>query len=211
MPSIDDLKSRIADDLVRSDLNTQIVNEIYDGITKFQRRRFWFNETRDETFSTVAGQYIYGYDDLSTIPDFVAIDALYSTVSSYVRQLRAVPPEELETLGGTNAMTGEPTSWCYFAQSIRLYPVPNGVYSMRIQGHIRKTPPTNVTDSAYNVWTYEAFELLRCYAKRQIAMHTLRDMEMVAIMNDAVKSQINDLLAETSKRNGTGIIRPTQF
>lgn len=211
MPTLGELKARIADDLVRSDLTTQIAAEINDGITKFQRRRFWFNETRDETFSTVVGQYIYDYTDLASITDLIEVDALYSTVSSYVRQLRPVPPEELETLGGTNALTGEPTSWCYFAQSIRLYPVPNGVYSMRIQGQIRKAGPTDDNDTTYNVWTYEAFELLRCYAKRQIAMHTLRDLEMVAIMNDAVKSQINDLLAETSKRNGTGIIRPTQF
>ena len=51
MATWDDLISRIADDLNRADLNTQIGVAVNRAITHYQSERTWFNETTD-TFTT---------------------------------------------------------------------------------------------------------------------------------------------------------------
>ena len=74
MTTLATLKSRIADDISRSDLTTQIANSITDAITYYQNRRFFFNETRSETFDTVAAQSLYRSSDDAAIPTFARLD-----------------------------------------------------------------------------------------------------------------------------------------
>lgn len=210
MATLADLKAEICDDLARTDLMKQVETQISRAIAHYQGTRFWFNESRAETFSTVAGQQDYPYGDTAAITDFIHIDALFSTISTTVRQLRMVSPEEIETLGGVNVTTGEPTSYALFDRMIRLYPAPDKAYSMRLQGHIRLAEPATDTE-ATNVWLNNAYDLIRCRAKKMIALHITRDADMVQAMDAGERSAVDALYVQTAMRIGSGFIRATTF
>jgi hypothetical protein len=81
--TLQDLQNRIASDLTRDDLTgdyltSPIANAVVgDSIRFYARERFWFNQTRLQSFNTVSGQNTYTAGDLSIIPDILRIDALY--------------------------------------------------------------------------------------------------------------------------------------
>jgi hypothetical protein len=208
--TLSDLKARITDDLARSDLTSQIAAAITDAITHYQDARFYFNETRNVTFSTVAGQQIYTGSDVPEIPKFTVLDAVYVTVSGTVYDICREYPQEIETLSDSSATRGQPWSYSYFDQSIRFYPIPDQAYPVRIQGHIRLDAPASDGDGN-NAWMNEAFELIRCRAKRLLAAHVIKDMELLQVMDAMETSAFERLVAATSRRIATGHIVPTQF
>ena len=53
MATYGDIKTRVAGNLVRTDLGTEIGQAINDAINEYASTRFWFNETRSVTFNTV--------------------------------------------------------------------------------------------------------------------------------------------------------------
>ena len=42
------LKAKVADDLVRTDLDTQIADAVNEAIADYKTERFWFNEYRTD-------------------------------------------------------------------------------------------------------------------------------------------------------------------
>lgn len=219
MTTLGTLKSRIADDLARDDLATQIANSIEDAIEFYRTKRFYFNETRDETFATVASQALYDSDDDAAIPLFFDIDDVFLVdSSSQNRRLRKDDPQELEYLSDTSASTGEPTRWAWFDRSIRLYPIPNAAYTIRPVGAIEKASPASDSE-ANNVWMTEAFELLRRYAKGMLYLHVIGDPDKAALMlgpeldglGGACGGAIRMLRTSGSRRRGLGTLTATQF
>lgn len=205
-----DLKARIADDLTRTDITSQIAAAITDAITHYQDTRFYFNETRNSTFYTVASQQIYDVADLADIPKFTTIDGIFVTVSGRVCELSRDAPRDIEIVSDSSVMVGQPWTYSYFDQSLRLYPVPDQAYLVRMQGHIRKDAPASDIDEG-NVWMNEAFELIRCLAKKYLAAHVLKDPDLFQMMEDREGAALGRLVSSTSKRIATGRIRPTQF
>src|SRR5690606_16496709 len=91
---------------------------------------------------------------------------------------------EMELLSDNSASTGEPYAWSYYNQEIRLYPIPDGVYTIRLQlGNYRLT--ALASDSDTNAWLDEAYDLLKARAKYILYKNTIKDAALAAeALND---------------------------
>jgi hypothetical protein len=207
MGTLADLKSRIATELARTDLTSQIANAVNDAIKFYGRERFWFNQSRTITFTTVNGQQAYGEADQSLIPSLIKIDDIYFTGTTKY-PLDRYSPTDFEFLTGNNIANGKPYAYTYTDEQIFLYPTPNDAYTMRLYAHYW-LPTLNDTDT--NAWTDDAEELIRTHAKQLLYLDPLEDDQAAARMGVKIPELLAGLRSETSSRMGTGRIRPTQF
>lgn len=212
MTTLSDLSGAIADDIddTEGEYASQIVKAVQAAQRYCERENYYFNETRDQTFPTVDGQEWYDAADNANIPTLVHIYALYSEDGNGVRlKLDRVTEEEIERLSDSSASTGEHYCWAYYGQKIRLYPIPGAqVFTIRMQiSPYRLDTLSAATDT--NAWLNEAYDLMKSRAKYILAKDTLKDAAMaVEALND-YQDQHDALKRETSKRKGTGRIRPT--
>jgi hypothetical protein len=214
MTTLADIKSDIADDI------DDTTNEYSDAITKAvqgaqrycERSTYYFNETRDVTFTTVNAQEWYDESDNANIPTLVRIVAAYSEDAQGQRTtLKRVSPEEIETLSDNSAATGEPYCWTYFNQKIRLYPIPGATaYTIRLQlGPYRLTELSDSADT--NAWLDEAYDLIKARAKYILYKNTIKDANLAAEALNDWRDQDTALTGETAMRHGTGRVCPTDF
>lgn len=214
MSTLGDLKQEIADDLDKNltdePYGAMIASGINAAIRYYQNTRFFFNETRDETFATVADQSIYTGTDSAAIPKFIEFDQIVLMDGTEPVALAQISPTEWEVLTASGDNTGRPCAWCYFNRSIGLYPIPNDAYTVRLVGHIMKDAPTDDDDDE-NVWVAEAYELIRARACVQIAQRRLKAPEVAALHAPMEMDERNRLIAETASRVATSYIVPTDF
>jgi hypothetical protein len=125
------MKDRIADELMRADLTTQIAAAINDAITVYQKERFRFNETFTATFQTVVGQQNYtsftdvNYSNVAGPMQFYHIDWCTITIPPAVFDLPRIQPEEVLILTQTGTQQGQPYVFAYSNETIMLYPIPS--------------------------------------------------------------------------------------
>lgn len=210
MTTLTTLKARIAADLERSDLTTEIGQAIEDAIRHHQTERFWFNETRDLTFTTVAGQSIYTADDDADIGNIIRVDAAFVSNGGSVSLLTRETPERIEYLTDNSAASGEPYLWTWFAGAIRLYGIPNDAYDIQLIGHFAAPAPASDAETG-NAWMVNAFELIRCTAKGYLAVHVTRDPQLAGDMVQAEARELDRLRRATSRYVASNTIRATPF
>ncbi|QIG68269.1 hypothetical protein EVB56_078 [Rhizobium phage RHph_Y1_10] len=214
MTTFSDIKDAIADDIddTTGEYSAQIATAVLAAIRYCDRKTYYFNETRDVTFSTVNGQEWYGAADNANIPTLVRIVDVWSEDAAGQRTpLVRMIPSDMETLADNSASRGEPFAFAYFGQRIRIYPIPDAtVYTIRLQlGPYRLTPLS--ADSDTNAWLSEAYDLVKARAKYILAKDTLKDATIAAEALNDFNDQDNALAGETTSRNATGYIRPTDF
>lgn len=209
MGTLAELKQRIALELRRNDLSDDIANAIKDAIRFHERTRFWFNQSRSITFSTTFGQDGYGVADNPLIPGFVRIDDIFLPRAVSIHPLTRYEVPDFEIVAGATSNPGKPSCWTYTEGAIRLYPIPDAVYAMRIIAHYRL--PGLIDDSDSNAWTTEAEELIRTHAKLMLFLDVLEDDTNVNRMQLKLPLLLDALKAETSARMSTGRIVPTSF
>lgn len=214
MATFGELKADIADSIddTTGEYADQIEKAVLKAIRYCERTNYYFNETRDITFPTVDGREWYDAADNENIPTLVRIEAVYSEDAQGQRSIiRPERPEAIELLSDNSAARGEPYCYVYFAQKIRLYPIPGEtVYTIRLQvGPYRLAPLEDDEDS--NVWTTEAYDMVFERAKFHLAADTLKDAALATASLQLYQDQHDELKRETSKRTGTGNICPTSF
>lgn len=208
MTTLTVMKARIADEMARSDIPDLIANAISSAIAYYQRKRFYFNELDSVTFSTVNAQAEYTSSDNAYIPYLYDIDAVTVTVSSNNYELQHISPEEWRILYTTTS-TGQPECFAYFNRVLRLYPIPNDVWTMRIQAHVRIAAPA--TDGeASNIWMTDAEELIRARAKYDV-YSVLGDAPKAAMASAWERECLISLNALSNSMMKTGYIIPMQF
>lgn len=214
MTTLADITAAIADDVddTTGEYGAQITSAVLAAIRYCERKTYYFNETRDVTFTTVADQDWYGSADNSNIPTLVKIQAAFLTDSSgQTIEIFRTTPEHLELLLDASATSNKPYWWTYFGQRIRLYPKPDvATYTVRLQlGPYRLTPLVNPSDT--NAWLDEAYDMVKARAKYVLYKDTIKEPALAAEALNDFEDQKKALKAETAQRNGTGNIRPTQF
>lgn len=202
--------------------NSPIQQAIQASIAKWEREPFYFNEVYDSSgspfFTTVAAQEFYTTSDaagIATSPDLMVLHVLISG-NRYPLEPRSW--EYLETVSTNPSVSGQPTDYAYFNEQIRLYPIPDGAYPITRSGIKRFTELSASSDT--NVWTQDAFDLIRCEAQLYLAMHVIHDTDLAARMQLAIYGNPADrrtrgylaaLKAETTRRMGRTRVKPTQF
>lgn len=202
-----DLVTRILDDLERdgTEWSNRVVNEINSAIDYYQKKRFWFSDSREVTFDTVAAQTDYSFDT-----EFYRLDDVTIVVGGVTTTLRRQEYSDIETSIANFNGNGQPWSYAYLNGTVRLYPAPNQAYAVRFLGHFKVPAPADDAESD-NPWMDEAFELIRCRAKLSLAMHVLEDDALAQRMALAERPALRALKTATYLKTGSGTITPTTF
>jgi hypothetical protein len=204
------MKDKIADQIARSDLTTQIAECISDAIRFYQPHRFVFSEGRDTSLNTVAGQEFYTSADDPLIATLYAFDYITVTIGTAKFDLPRYQPEDLELLTQSGTQQGQPQCYSYYDYQLRLYPVPNVAYPLTIAAHQLIAAPA-ADNTTGNPWMGEAEKLIRSRARYELAINYTKDDDELKYMTAAVTEAYDELKARTNKLAGTGEVRPTQF
>ena len=198
------MRNRITDEMVNESLTTaQVNNAIQSAIAHYQSVRFYFNESRSETFSTVASQEFYAAAANANIPNLSKIDRLTITVNSVRYPITPQSWDWIDTISSTTSSTGQPTDYCYYAQQIRLYPIPDAVYTVRISGLVRFAALS--ADADTNAWMTDGEALIRGRAKWDLAINVVYSPEIEASAAELEASALRVLNAETVRRMSSRI------
>jgi hypothetical protein len=197
------MRTRIADEMVNDgDITSAQINyAIQDTIKQYERRPWWWNQ-KTATMSTVASQEYYSSSDLADIPDIVQIVA--ATVGTIKSPMRAVDYLTIDD-EQDGSVEGEPRVFAVFKENIRLYPIPDAVYTVTLSYIYRLTALS--ADADTNAWTTDAEELIRQGAKRRIAINYLQADDLAARFAVMEREAFTELMAENRRRWPNTVLR----
>jgi len=209
-----DMINRIADELddTNNEYLSQIQNAIFAAIRFCEREPLYFNESRDIVFATVTGRDSYDRRDNPHIGTQAGLIQVYCEDGSGQRHLlRRESPQQLELWSAPGTGRGRPRYYNYFAQHLRLWPVPDSdSYRIRMQLAAVRMQDIHAANEAHP-WFYEAFDLIKARARYELYKDILRDMPMALTAFNDFTEQLSVLRAETSRRQGSGHIKATGF
>lgn len=203
------LRNRIADDVravstaAASDISTQIASEVLSAVAYYARERFYFNTTTG-TFSTVANQEYYSSSDLADIATLSHIDTMTVTHNSIKVPVKPMDFGKIDEWQ-TGAVKALPRYFAYYKQNIRLYPIPDAVYTITM-AYVDKLTALSA-DGDSNAWTTDAEELIRSRASWKLFTNIVRNQERAAIAKAQEIEALASLKRETRMRRSNGILR----
>ena len=202
MATYAELQTQIALELGRTDLTTPIQTAILSAIRHYQRRLQLFAQT-SASISTVAGTAEY-----ATPTDYLATDFVTKTVNGTTETL---DPELYEVLAeeDTSGHQGEPTAYAYRNFKLRLYPVPDAVYTLTHYYWAATAAPTGSSDSTS--WTNDLVDLVRHRAKVDLAANSLRDDQGASTYRAAEMDTLEGVILQRDRALALGRVIPTEF
>jgi hypothetical protein len=205
------MRSRIDDELLRgSTINTQIDREIVSAIDHYKRKRFWFNEGTTTSSTAASGEY---QARPATILD---LDSLRITISSGTYPLDERHFSTLEQWSTGTTLTGQPTDFAPYKDTFRLYPIPDGIYTLTWAGLLDLGTPS--VDADTSAWFTDGEELIRERAKAMVRINVIMDqaaaMERAGLASDPMgcvsfgeRSALRELKRATARRTATGKVK----
>lgn len=208
MSTFADMTSRIADDINRSDLTTQIGLAINRAIDFYAKKyRFWFNEAT-ATFNTVASQVNYTSTDTS-ITRIREIDFVKITInSSNTYELRPVTYMELQRDYSNTTITGQPMEYAYYKENFYLYDPPDAAYTITVS-YVKDY--ADLSGSQDNDFTTNAEDLIEARASWWVYTRLVKDYDAAAIAKQEEKEALESLIKETNRVKATGRTVATCF
>lgn len=162
--------ARIADELSRTQLNTQIGRAIITAIHFYQGKRFRFNQERATT-TLIAGQEYYGLPS-----DFTDLDTAVLTDGGWKCMLEQASHYAIDMRSKDTDYRSQPSIISVQQDQFRLYPIPDkDTYTVEITYTKSFTDPTEDADTS--PWFVEAEELIRLRAKVDILTNIIRGQE----------------------------------
>ena len=165
------------------------------AIAAYQVEPWAFTESRTTTFDTVDGTEFYS----GSLSDLIKIDYVKIIIGNTPYNLEAGDPSQIESWSQSAGIEGEPTTYVWYGEQMRLYPVPNSVWVVRVAGTFKVAEPDD-DDEADNAWMTKAERLIRSRAKWELAMHVLHDEELAARMSAAVEEAHRDLKTQLMRK-----------
>lgn len=212
MTTLATMKTRIASELRRSNITNQIADAINTAIGAYEHERFYTNESRENTFTTVANQEFYTSSDAVFIGLLTKIDYVMLYINDTPYQLYPTFPELLEEASTNGTSTGSPTEYSWYDEKIRLYPVPDEAWTIRVAGVLSVAEPASDNETG-NFWMTTAERLIRSRAKQELALHVLKDLQLAQTMGGAATEAYDQLDVRTKRitKTGGGRIKPMEF
>lgn len=208
-----DVRTRIADQLARSDLDTQIDREIQLAIARYNRRVSWLHEVREVSLTSVAAQPWYSEVDVSTgtgpqdVTGRTTVAVSEIQKINYMRDpdyddLRQVPYREFECFFDTTGASGRPTYFTLYAGQIGIWPVPDAVTVYTLSAVVKPAIPSLATDES--VWFDQAQELIENAAAAAICRKFIQDGDRAQAFQVYETEAWNDLVREGNQKMSTG-------
>lgn len=200
------MRTRIMDELQRTDLASQINNAIAEAADYFRRDAFFRNDAQDTSTVTVVGTNVY-----MAPTDVAEIRQLAITVNNtkYPLRLRSWDYINIEDSNTLNPVTGPPVEYAVNLQrsgmSIRLFPTPDGAYGL--QYDYVQIVPAPVADTDSNFWTVEGREMVRAFAKYLLRMTVLNDPSTARSDQELADQYFRKLKQETGGKKFTGTLQ----
>ncbi len=146
--ALSDLETRIADEISRTDLTSQIALEINSAIRFYQNKRFWFNSNVLVTLTTIQGQRDY------TLPgNFASVLDVRSQLGNFTYRITPVTIQFLDSIDwGNNFIASYIDYFALFNGHIRLYPPPTAGLPIYVRGTVLL--PTLTTTAATKSYAY---------------------------------------------------------
>ena len=200
------MRSRIADDLTRTDLDNQIDKAINRAIEHYEKDRFWFNE-KVWTFSTVAAQETVAFATAST-SDLLSVDL--ATLTRNSNDIYPIDPITFQEMRGINTTgttsQGNPTLYALFNKTFYFYPVPNAVYTVSLYGQKSYAALASNTDT--NDFLSEAEDLIEARARWWLYKRVIQDPDAAALAKEEELEALDALQAKNTQLVSTGKIKP---
>ena len=198
-----DMQARIADEVQDNALTTQIQNAIQTAIKLYERRKFYFN-TKIGTFNAVGGQEYYGSAANADIPLLVRIfDPLKCSLNGFLYDINPTDDSYITSCQNGQIIT-IPQFYSYYAEQIRLFPIPDQNYPITMRYQYRLTPLVNSSDT--NAWMTDAEMLIRQAAKRVLGVDVTREIDPAAPISMMEQQALDALDAESRARLSNGIL-----
>ena len=194
------LKARIADELSRDDLTSQINSHVLDAIKRLENEAFWFNQ-EEATLNTAQGDRLYALPG-----DFLRINALKAT---YQDADWLIVPRSLAWQYRHSDIQGQPKTYVIHRESFTLYPTPDRAYTLTLGYLKRLTALSADTDS--NAWTVEAEEMVRSAACETLCRGILRDPQWAEQWRGLRMDAQRTLRNRTALATTTGTLQPSGF
>jgi hypothetical protein len=130
------LQSRIAAELRRADLTSQIIAEIASAIEFYQYEEFPWTEASMVPFSTVQGQRYYALP-----ANFMRVIDVLSQIGNYTYYLQPETEQYLDRIDwGNTFWTSYPLLFSIWTNQIRLFPPPQANLPVQVKGIIQQLP-----------------------------------------------------------------------
>lgn len=193
------MQARIAGELFRTDLTSQIASAIQSAIAATEKKRFSFSEERVTT-ETVKDQEFYDQPD-----DMIEEDSILINISGTDYDLVSKSYKWIEENRVSNTYTGYPQIYAKYQKKFRLYPIPNGAYTMTVS-YVKKLA-TLAASADTNDWMVEGERVIRFLAKKDIFLNVIRDTTQALIAEKQYDDALKDLDALARNLVGTGKLR----
>jgi len=207
MPNLAELRARIADDLARADLATQIGDAIRDVVRLHEAERFWFNEFYRVTATLSSSSNALA---LASLPlSVLAIDKVrLQGPGTRWTDLRRIDRDWLATLQD-QTMAAPPSAWGIQGDALQFDCAADRNYALLLDG-VRKVSTASASADV-SAWVNDGRDLLRAGAKRLLYLHVIKDAEQAAACATAEIEALAMLRGKTNLKKAGSRIRPTRF
>lgn len=196
------MQERIARELRRNGLATEIREAIQEAILLEEIAPYFFNQAR-ATSQTAAGQPRYQVPN-----DFQVMRSLKVRNGDNWQVIEPVTYEEIEWSDANGSDTAIPRIYAIWDQRFRLYPIPDAIYSLELAYTQSLSALTD--DDSTNVWMTDGEPLIRYMAKAIILRNLIQgpEAEAAAATQEALAQRARDRLRiESTRRTATGTLR----
>lgn len=217
---------RIQNEILRTDINSNVQDAIKSAIRAYEGVRFVFNEGDNAADSWTTGASNTATYTLSN--EWIDVDLITITVSSNEYPLIKRTFDWYKEVN-TNPATvvGVPTDFAYHNDRIWLYPSPNQAYVLKVYGHRKVTALdsngelTLTNTLVSNEWFREAEGVIRNRAKYYLYADVLENPERAAfyggldpltgIARGREGEELRVLETRVNKKKTTGFLQPEKF
>lgn len=199
-----EMVTKIAGDLRRSNLTTEIKAAINDAITEAAKQRFYFNEMHTSFVTVPTTEY---YPDMG----LVEIDAVWYLSGTSRYDLNIINQIDANYLSGGNPIGGALLEVARYGGQLRLSPIPNAITTVYLDGYGKLLPNPLVADADTNAWLTEGELYIRALAKRNVFRDVVRDYGEARVLESISEDYRSMLENDTNLRSTTGTIRSTKF
>lgn len=203
MADLTALKLEIATEMDRDDiavsgaLESTLLKHIQDACEYFSDTKFWFNSVVVSVNTAAATQTV-------AIPSTVRIVERVTIPASGV-ELQEVQIDDLPD----GSESGVPSRYAYYNDNLRLWPIPAGIYALRLYGIAKVAAPSSGSDSS--IWTNEASRLIRARTKMTLWRGVFRDPDGAQLAQAEVIEELARLQRETMRRLVSPLRVPSDF
>ncbi len=207
MATFGELIDRVADDLNRTDLTTQITKALNRAIEYYAKEPFWFTET-SASFTLSASQAFYTSTNSNLPSDIGRIHYAEIAIAGNDSELDQMDFKRLQQANPNNSK-GDPVAYSWWDSRFYTYPLAQSANVATV--YYTKTYAALTVTGTSNDWTTNAPALLESYARKWLNRRVLSNFEAAAMAEQEEMQELRCLREKNEDRHRETPIEPTCF